>query len=391
MSILKSRDLSPVALPAAADVVTFLTASHRAYAHRSEPDLTHPETFGSPGGESNRDIVGNSLIAWWLFGDRASLDTAIATGSWLIDVHTQWDHAHCHRNKWFGALALAAREVGQPESLVGKFFGGFTAWFNWLAADKYVNGNLVGLTLRPTRVLFEAIVVADMARKMVEAGVIQVSELNVLPSKLSGMAFATLDTWANRRWDPISNHTWGWTSPVGQWNPSLGINMFPFLDGRDPIAMARQTTWFHAGHITPTGLMLVREVAPTLWANSALPDRSRSMAQHAAHFGYDPITGLSLKSIGYKDGSATKGCYAPNFQKEEFRDWPEAERRDRGEHEYDLCPMLLAMAAPVERRIHACQECLSHGSKGLSQGEVSIGILKATAVAKKAGLLKPAA
>lgn len=337
-----------------------LAESDREYVFLKEPRTDFPKTPRDPGGWNNRDAIGNHLMAWWLFGDIVALESAFNTADWLIEHNAEWDHAHCHRQKNFAALSL---EINKPD----KYRSAFNSWGDWLFRDKYVNGEFSGATLRPViRVLGETVATSWVADR-------------AFPNKMSvlgSLALKSLANWLKTQWNP-PEQTWGFNDPPGEWRtPSdKWLNVFPYMDGRDRYSSASNMTWFQAGSIFPYEAMLVflceREAAKTM----QLDLRAGDMARHALWFGYDPKTGLSLKSIGYDnpDGIDDLGCYAPGFSDEhgEFSVWDEDLREEKGEPGYhSLGATFLAGRFGTARTRKLAVNWLRRGARALQPGEV---------------------
>ncbi len=330
---------------------------------------------GDPGAESNRNTVGYGFAAYALRGDMQAILQVALVAERLFETWDTLDRAHSHRYAWLGPLALALHEMGDERwKIVLDRFNDIIRWFH---GQKYLNGSFVGATLRPLRCLFEAGLTGSFAEKLSRAGLPADSFGGAqLVEKANTAVFAFL-------WRVLgSGVNWGWRKPPGAWAGSW--RDFPYVDSTDPKTMATHTTLFHALHVMPYSFM-VGDLAglPLIDDGSLYATRWREIASHALRLGYDPVSGRSTKSIGYKaDHSAGKreAYYAPGFPEKPARKqslaWKD-EHMEAGYH--DVSPALEAVLDSGEINKNECRRGLVkfvRGARGIVVGEIPIGLAR---------------
>lgn len=342
-----------------------LEAAGRRYEPRKALDLSFPNT-PRDGGIPNQ-LGPNDLMAWLIMDDRLALDQAIATGLWLWQNVSGWDRAHRQRIPWFPATYLAGVDAGITEDKIGFLNQAFDADIARTLGEKYLY-SFVGSTTRPlVRTLGAAVMLAEVG---LQVSAFPKRELYEMRDK----ALNQFEKWAHSDW--VDGARWGWlTREDGFWNDSSPEwKKFPYLGGGDPIDAAQEDTWFHYAVVVPYEALIMEMY-------SELPSFSqygvRNLASHAILYGYDPSTGLSLKSIGWKKGGDhNAGCMAPGFHEGPWREESLAMKNEYMEmSHFDLAPAIFACSHNREERKRAVVEWAKRCRSIGREGEVSLGTL----------------
>lgn len=340
----------------------FLQAVGRSYNPRKALDLTFPENPRSGGIENNYPSTAHALMAYLIMDDRLALEQAVAIGNWLYVQRDGWDRAHRQRIPWLAAVADVADAAGvagtEPLRAAFNYDVGRTV------NEKYLV-SFVGSNTRPLiRTLGAAVMLAEVAM-----GEVASDSLVTMRDR----ALRQWGGWANADWKP--GVRWGWLGDDdGFWDDDdPAWKRFPYLGGGDPVDSASDDTWFHYGCVVPYEAMIAELFADLSWD---VRDSVARMARHALAYGYDPSSGLTLKSIGFKKGGDNTGCMAPGFHDGPWKKESEAvqERYMEMSH-FDLAPALFAAGRDREERKTALVEwgkrCRAIGR----EGEVPLGTL----------------
>ena len=348
-----------------------LAAGERAYVPCAKPVKPTFDKHGDPGAQSNRNTVGNALVASELMGDANALEQSALTAERLIETWDTLDRAHSHRYAWLGPLYVALREKADPRA--DKILLHFHKALSWMHGDKYVGGNFVGATMRPLRILFEAFTTGAFAVKMAAAGLPADAKGG---AELCGKARAAIEKWCLR---VIGGDIhWGWFNKAGEYVPTWSI--FPYADSLDPKTMATHTTAFHPLHVMAYSFFVAE--AAGLDVNKLEATRRGELCSHALRLCFDPKTGLNTKSIGYKaDHTASKreAYYAPGYATKPMREQSTTWKMENCEAGYhDVAPALIAVLRSGEIDEAEAKRVLVKWvkeSRGIVPGEVLLGSL----------------
>lgn len=344
----------------------------RTYVPRKALDLSFPNN-PREGGILNQ-LGPNDLFGWLIMDDRLALDQAVATGKWLWSERAGWDRAHRQRIPWFAMTYRAAIEAGIADADCNFLVDGFNSDVGRTVGEKYLI-SFVGSTTRPlVRTLGAAIMLAE-----VEMSISGTARADLVTMR--DRAIKQWNEWAWAEWRP--GIRWGWLGEEdGYWKAEDPLwRRFPYLGGSDPIDAAQEDTWFHYGIVVPYEAMIAEMYADL---SDHVRQQVRKLCRHALAYGYDDVTGRTLKSIGWKrDGDRNAGCMAPGFHDGA---WPDASEWEKDSFlemgHFDLAPAIYAAGKTREGRraalIEWAKKCRAIGR----EGEVPVGTV---AIAVKLG------
>lgn len=328
---------------------------------------------GDPGASSNRNTVGYGVFAYRLRGDKQALLQAALVAERLFETWDTKDRAHSHRYAWLGPLALALKEIGdQRWKYILDRFNDVLSWFH---GQKYLNGSLVGATMRPLRCLFEGGLTGAFGVRLAKAGL---AADNTGGAQLIQKANDSIEQFLTRTIG--GDIHWGWTRTPGAWKP--GWKRFPYVDSLDPKTMATHSTAFHALHVMPYSYLMGEIAGLAVSKLDVYTIRRREISSHALRLCYDPRSGRNVKSIGYKadhDVRKREAYYAEGFATKPCRRQDDAWKDELTEQGYhDVSPAVGAVLTAGEITKSEARKVLVKwvkDARGIVSGEIPIGVV----------------
>lgn len=371
---LKSYELVPIlSTPAKIEkakvaVELILKDAGRKYVPMAKPVTSFPASPRDPGLVNNQHRLPAYLCAYWLFGDRNALQSAVNHAKWLASDFAERDRAHCHPFGWWPAVGLAAQESALASPL---FFDMFMAWYfaisNKDAEGKYLY-TWTGSTLRPLVVsIGEAVHTAWVAWELVDANLIALP--NPVPLSLQMLAERRLEEWAEAI-DPKRGH-WLHEKPSPSWDE------FCYQDGSTWARHCSESTFFH-GAVKVAWLGFMVKLFGDMKSCGRLSMRLKQMARHSIGWGYDARSGKSVKSIadeklGSWEPPGTPGGISKPLSQ---LDVATVEKiAEQGYHSLAL-PFLAYYSDKAETR-KALVNWLAKGARCLEPGQVPLDIVAA--------------